>query len=155
MYIVLDIEKMLQNKSKAQVLSSITSKLNTELDTQIARQIEEEARLKAYNDVAARVANNTYTITDIEILREELDRRKAGLRASVETPYNDYRYENDFYVFDGDFNPPDLAPYKRQSKADVSLQSSEVQTAKLSQEEVDEILNGMLENNNLDSDYPY
>lgn len=81
--IKIDINAMLDTMSKGQIMAQIES----QVDTAIAKRIEQETFAKHYNAAKARVADDTYTQGDLDILKHRLETIKADKREKEEAVF--------------------------------------------------------------------
>lgn len=88
-----NLGKMLETMNKGQIMRELESII----DTAIAAKIEQEARDKEYQAAKARVANDTYTLHDIELLLEillERDQEAANIFEFLDSQLTQDRIAN-------------------------------------------------------------
>lgn len=81
-----NLEKMLETMNKGQIMKELESVI----DTAIAEKIEQETRDQAYQAAKERVANDTYSLFDIELLLERLlerDEEAANIFAFFDSQF--------------------------------------------------------------------
>ena len=84
MIIMVDFEDDLTKRTKAQIMDEVVDIVEASLDAQLAevKKREEKRKLAIYIAAATRVANDSYSLEDLQVLKERLDNRKPNKQVS-------------------------------------------------------------------------